>query len=291
MSKKPSATVIINAVGALAALTVVGWIAASLLSRDEPDICEGRYPVSTRLSLNSASGQPVSLSELQARFGSQNWGVLENVRVLPPDDAGADPNLEVTIEKDTGAGYKENTERGGVGFAWRPSDMIGSSPKAACLSYRVFLPEGMKFAEGGTLPGLMIGSDFDPRGEAVVGSGAVARPGWNKDGRLFVAFQYAAADGWKNPVTLGAKAHWPLGRWVKVEQELILNDPGKKNGILRVWLDGELVGENKTATFRGDDSVALAGVMADVHYGSVTMNGKAPDTTEILMSPFVVRWQ
>ena len=35
----------------------------------------------------------------------------------------------------------------------------------------------------------------------------------------------------------------PKGRWVRIEQELVLNTPGQADGIARLWLDGDLKAE------------------------------------------------
>ncbi len=291
MSQPVSAKFIVNSVGVLAALTVGGWLAYSAVQSDEPEICEGRYPTSTRFSLTSENGQPVSLSELQARIGSSEWGLMENARVLEPKDGDKHPVLEIRLAQGTSGGYKPDQQRGGLSFAWMPSEMREAAPKSACLSYRLFLPPDFAFAGGGSLPGLGIGESFEPRGDAIVGAGAAARPGWSREGYPMVNVQFATDDGWKNPAALNSKKKWPSGRWVNVEQEVILNDAGKKNGIVRLWLDGELIGENKKIGFRGDDTIVLSGVMADVHYGSVNNAATAPADTKIRLSPFVVRWQ
>jgi hypothetical protein len=158
------ASLIVNGAGAVAALIVVGWIGASWLETDEPEICEGRYPVSTRFDLASESGEPVALSELQARLGSSEWGLLENAKILGPDKGQDHPQLSVALREGTGAGYKSGQPRGGVGFTWLPISMREAAPKGACLSYRVYFPAKFDFGDGGTLPGLSIGTSFDPRG-------------------------------------------------------------------------------------------------------------------------------
>ena len=56
------------------------------------------------------------------------------------------------------------------------------------------------------------------------------------------------------------------GRWTKIEQEVVLNDPGQKNGTLRLWLDGELIAENQRVELRKDDKVMLTGVLAAIGY-------------------------
>jgi hypothetical protein len=291
MAQQIPAKALVNGVGALAALIVVGWLGYSALHDDGPMVCEGRYPSSTRFDLKSGNGEPVALSELQARLGAGEWGILQNGRVVADGAGNGAPSLAVSLAKGTGAGYREDQERGGASFNWIPAEMGANSPKAACLTYRVFLPDNWKFGNGGTLPGLAIGSEFNSRGEPVIGKGAAVRPGWNRDGLAIVTAQYATSDGWLNPVAVSSKSRLPLGRWTTVEQEVILNDPGQKNGIVRIWLDGALAGENKKLALRGDDSLALAGIISDIHYGAIGNPATAPDDVEIQLSPFVVRWQ
>jgi hypothetical protein len=76
-----------------------------------------------------------------------------------------------------------------------------------------------------------------------------------------------------------------------IEQEVILNEPGKKNGVVRIWLDGKFAGENKKLGLRSDAGLAMAGVRADVHFGSVLSPSVAPADTQVRLTPFVVRWQ
>lgn len=286
-----SPKLMVNAVGAIAALIVVAWVISSAFTTEEATVCEGRYPVSTRLSLMSESGEPATLSELQARFGASEWGLLNNAQVVKVGNGSNHPALAVTLGKGTGSGYNVEQSRGGIGLIWRPTELREDQPKAACLSYRLYLPKDLQFSSSGTLPGLMIGSNFDPRDSSTVGSGAVARVGWNREGLIFVSLQYATSEGWKNPLAFAAKKPWPLGRWITVEQEVILNDIGKKNGIIRLWADGVLIGETQKAGLRADAGLAMSGVAADVNYGNVKSLAEAPVETEIRLSSFVVRWQ
>jgi hypothetical protein len=291
MTPNLSYKIIVNGIGALAALIIVWWIVSTAFTSEEAAICKGRYPVATRLSLTSQSGVLASPSELQARFGSNEWGLLDNARVLPPASGSKEPVLAVTIAKGTGAGYKTGQERGGIGMIWRPSEMLQAEPRAACLSYRLFLPENMQFSSGGTLPGLLLGARFDPHGEPIVGEGAAGRLSWNREGLMYISLQYATRDGWKNPLAFTAKKPWPLGRWIDVEQEIILNDVGKKNGVVRLWVDQTLMGETERAGLRGEAGIAMTGMVGDVHVGSITLTSQAERDTEIKFSNFVLRWK
>lgn len=291
MSGIPVRTVV-NGIGAAAAAIVVGWAVLSMLESDQATVCEGRYASATRFSLADETGGALSSSGLQAHVGAGEWGVIENSAIVEGSSgASARHVLEVAIEKGTGSGHQDNLSRGGIGFAWMPFDMQEAAPDRACLSYRIRLPEDFDFGTAGTLPGLFLGSDFDPRGEPQAGLGAAARPGWHKGGAIGVRLQYAGNGAWQNPLAVPTKSAWPRGRWTAIDQEIILNEIGKKNGVVRLWIDGELVGENMKLGLRGDPALAMAGVLADVHYGAIGSAAAAPQDAKIQISPFVIRWK
>jgi hypothetical protein len=292
MNKQTSAKLIVNGVGVIAAAIVVGWTALSFFEDKSAKVCEGRYASSTRFALSDESGAALPISSLQARVGASEWGVLDNSRIIEGAEGSRSKHvLQVDLAKETGSGHKPSQTRGGVTFSWQPTEMQADAPSVACLTYQVFLPEDFAFASAGALPGLFFGKNFDSRGEPAIGSGAVARLGWNREGAMAVNLQYAGKDGWQNPVVLTSKTKWPLGRWVSVEEEIILNDVGKKDGVIRVWLDGELAGENAKLGLRSDPGLTMAGVLADVHFGTVSNASLAPKDLQIQLSPFVIRWQ
>lgn len=56
-------------------------------------------------------------------------------------------------------------------------------------------------------------------------------------------------------------------RWYAVEQYLKLNTPGKKNGILRAWIDGRLAFEKTDIRFRHVDSLKVEQLWMNVYHG------------------------
>jgi hypothetical protein len=63
----------------------------------------------------------------------------------------------------------------------------------------------------------------------------------------------------------------PLGKWVCVEQYLKLNTPGKRDGIARAWVDGELVFEKTDYLWRNTDQLKIYSYWLDYYRG-----GKEP---------------
>ena len=78
---------------------------------------------------------------------------------------------------------------------------------------------------------------------------------------------------------------------MKLEEEVVLNDPKQEDGILRVWIDGKLAIDRSNLIFRTRPEVAITGVGADVHYGRDDPVGGAPKDVTIWLTPLEIRWQ
>lgn len=158
--------------------------------------------------------------------------------------------LAVDIPRDTlsGMNFAVNLDSGG-GY------------EEAWLSYRVQFAEGFDFAPwGGKLPGLAGGPDGQ-HGNKVIPAGCVevdgsdgfsARSMWvswmdesdrqpvldqylyhmDKESNCGDTFLYEGASGL--PVL-------EAGRWYHVQHRVRVNEPGKRNGVVEAWLDGEQV--------------------------------------------------
>ncbi len=289
MAQQTSAKLIVNAVGGTALAIVAGWIMYTSFGSDAVSVCEARYLSSVRFALADEAGSPLTTSEFQARAGSSEFGILDNTEIASDDTAPEGHALQVRLAQGTSSGYGDSASRGGVGFMWAPQDLQATS--AACLSYSVYLPEKFSFSGPGVLPGLVVGQNFDARGEPSIGGGVVARPVWLKDGGSNVHLQFAGNDGWQNIAAGHSRKVWPRGRWVSVDEEFVLNTPGKKDGVVRLWVDGQLASENANLAVRQDENLQFAGVLADIHYGTVFNGSKAPEDTTLKLSSFVLRWQ
>jgi len=96
-----------------------------------------------------------------------------------------------------------------------------------------------------------------------------------------------------NPVIVQSRQDAPFakGRWIRIEQEIVLNAPKKSDGIVRVWADGVLMAERTDIAFRSKAETSLSSVLADVHYGSAEAAGGAVKDASIWLSPLELRWQ
>lgn len=279
MSRPSTYNLIYNVAGALIGLSLVGYIAYSFLSNDDEPPCTARYPAPTQFALETADGAPLSPIELQARVGLREWGVIENARVIPVEGStGA--ALEVKLASATDHATVAQRQANGIDFRWSPLGM--KSPNAACLSYSVWLPEGFAFNDGGgVLPGIIGG--LPAPAQSSIADRFAARLQWAGDGKgtLYVA---AAGHAYRE-VNFGGFP-LPVGRWMRVEQELVLNKPGEANGVVRLWADGALKAEDKGLDLRKNDNAKITGVLADVGY----MRQPGP-AASLRLSPFELAWR
>lgn len=278
-SKTKINSVLFNVSGIAVIVTVVGYMAFDLLRSSETPVCSSRYPTGRQFSLEASDGTPLTPIELQGRAGLREWGLLQNASVVASKGGPAARVLSVNLAT---TGDADDVNRNGVSFVWPLSEAVGA--KQACLSYAAKFPSHFKFKDPGLLPGLFGGAqqrDVD----ALHPEGAfVTRIAWGQTGDI--GADVRLPDGkayWQGAVR---NKPWPSGRWAKIDQEIVLNTPGKADGILRLWVDNRLQVERSGIMFRKGDMSGLGGVVADVRYAPT-----ASEPAEVQISPFVVRWR
>ena len=85
---------------------------------------------------------------------------------------------------------------------------------------------------------------------------------WIKDGQ--VVWRYLALDSRQTDQSYEVSAagdQLPLGRWFSLEMKVKLNTPGKRDGELRVWIDGREVLTCTQVFFRTTDRVHIRSVL------------------------------
>ncbi len=279
MSKHATYNLIFNAVGVLIGVTVVGYVAWSLFQVEREEPCRARYPAPTRFALATPAGAPLSPIELQGRAGLGEWGVLDNTKVVPTEEAPGTA-LEVKLAPVTNEAVHSDRHANGVDFRWMPLGLKSAS--AACFDYSVFIPEKFPFnEEGGALPGVLGGSP--PPDKSGGANRFAVRLQWTGDGKgiLYVAPAGAPFRG----INLSG---FPLapGHWMRVQQEVVLNTPGEANGIVRLWTDGELQAEDKGVDLRKDMTDGINGVLIDVGYLR-----QPAAAASLKFSPFEISWR
>ncbi|MFY0615254.1 MAG: hypothetical protein JXQ99_27245 [Hyphomicrobiaceae bacterium] len=272
--------------GGVFGLITVGLMIRSQLAPETYVSCTERYAQAGMFALERSSGALLGPAELQSKLAGHEWGVLHNIAIK--SDRAADPTVAMTVNFKAGgkADFKRRRAPSGVGFNWQPGHLRHAS--AACLSYSVKLPKKFKFGHGGTLPGLF-------------GAAKTARPGdvetfstrmrWLGLGKIGVQPITPKERKGYLMVLNEKRLDMPRGQWVEIEQEVVLNSPGQRDGVLRIWVDGRLQLNLGGLAFRKDAGTRFKGVIADTHYATGTMDwAPAPAATTVKLSPMIVRW-
>lgn len=279
----------VNSAAAGVAMLMVVLAVRGVMHKEVIPQCSERFASGTLFGLQNKAGEPVASADLQARLAGRDWGLLENLKLVTVKDGPATVAMQIALPRHVAKPEDEVQPKSGMGFTWLVPSF--AQAKAACLTYNIKLPEDFNFGTGGLLPGLFGGETSDMPQSATKGAFMV-RNGWGPEGiakaRTVTVSEPRGAGFEIDPESL----QLPRGRWVRIEQELVLNQPGADDGILRLWVDGKLYHENLKFAARGDERAQFRGVIADVHFGP---NGQTlaavPKSTSLQVTPFELRWQ
>jgi len=246
--------------------------------------CTERYHSMTAFHLERG-GVTLTAADLQASLGGKDVGVIDNVSVGPMKDAPAPLAMAVVLRQANATPQGSAESKGGATFPWEPRVLQGKA--GACLSYHVRFPAGFDFQRGGALPGIG-GADAGEQGDRFL-----ARLAWRPKGVGGVTVRVT-----ENGATRAVPAEregfeFPRGKWVKLEQEVVLNTPKKNDGILRVWVDGTLAIDRTDMSYRARPDVTVSRVSVDAFYGSGPDDPQTAATKDakVWLSPLEVRWQ
>lgn len=250
----------------------------------------GLSPCSTRLALVSSpqlapAGSAEDTEEIvEAAFDAERLiGVEENVELLPGDgEEGAFLRVRYPEESVNFGSADDETPLGGAAF-YTPF----AKTKVSCLHYRVRFQEDFEFAKGGKLPGLYAG-DAPSGGEKVSGKdGWSIRLMWRKDGEGEL-YEYIYNKKGKYGLSVGRGTFtFPRGRWVDIDLEVVVNDPGERNGQARLWVDGRPVVEQRDIVYSTEDDGPLeGGLMFSTFFGGSSESWASPKDQHVDFSDF-----
>jgi hypothetical protein len=125
--------------------------------------------------------------------------------------------------------------------------------------FRFKLSENFDYIKGGKLPGIA-GGKGNAGGKIPNGKdGWSVRMMWNDEGRL-VQYVYHP----DQPGKYGDAMFWEMqgkpvekGKWHTVQTMVQLNTPGKKNGVIASWINGNQVLKRKGMRFRDIDGLEI----------------------------------
>jgi len=267
---------LINAGAAVVGLFLIGYFVYSSMHSNAVLPCSQRFGAAMRFSLHTGGGKPLTPIELQARAGARDFGVIDNASVVSVPDGPASEVLEVKLRKLPAAADPSDTARNGIEFRWVPPGVKGSA--SACVSYSVWFPQNFEFSGGGTLPGVFATNAAQPSDVKITVS-----PQWDGAGKPLIG---TTADSGEIRHMFGQTTALPTGRWIKVDQEVTLNEPGQSEGTARLWIDGALAIEDKRIGLRSGADILLAGVLV------TAAHRRLPDEPGMLrLSPIDISWR
>jgi len=234
--------------------------------------CSHRVPLAWSFSFprTSLSGWLHSLPAYRI-WGTQNLAVQHE---------GSAAVLKVTYPKGSIDPATTTAPPGGAGFIY-PSPVPFSF---ACLAYDVGFEPGFEFAKGGKLPGLY-GGDA-PSGGADTSRGFSTRYMWRGGGAGEVYAYLPEKNGeYGESISPGAWAFTP-GQWQHLEQEVVVNNKGSRDGVLRVWIDDKLVVNWTNMLYRVSDDVLVAGLMFSTFFGGHDPSWASPRTQSTFFRNF-----
>ena len=266
---------------------VAGFISFvhTTFARPHVEVCSTRYHRQLIMRLDK-DGTPLTPNDVQAISNGQDEGLLDNLSIAQFSEGPVKYAMGVRLQQGTAEQRSNTSLPGGISLPWMPSAL--EQPTAACLSYKVFLPADFAFDQGGTLPGLF-GATINGQYGDTPSFGA--NLSWQAGGAPRFYLKIKSEKDERTAAFNTYDRTLPLGRWINVEQELVLNTPNQPDGVARLWLDGKLETEVKQVDIRATADVAISGVAGDIFFGGSATHGKAPKDATIWLSAFDVRWK
>lgn len=248
----------------------------------------------TTLIAASPTGTPLWFDGFESANWQQHWLIakegqwgLQNTQ-LTQDASGVFAKvLQVRYPKGSASptvSRKYGAPLGGTGFYGN----LGISPKNALrLSYYVRFSNNFDFVKGGKLPGLF-GGTGNSGGDIPNGKdGFSTRLMWRKNGDGEV---YAYLPTSKKYGTSIGRGSWQFkpGQWYHLEQQVELNQPGKNDGRIQVWVDGKSVINQNKLKFRTTDSLKINGIFFSTFFGGDDPSWATPKDVNVDFAKFSV---
>jgi hypothetical protein len=212
---------------------------------------------------------------------------LDRARVLPSDDQRFRHLLRVSYPAGSASERAARTDGTSHGGAQLYLVRRGGATDALNLRYYVRFPPGFDFVKGGKLPGLFGGSVTNDREIPDGTNGFSTRYMWRRAGagEVYAYLPTSVEQG----TSLGRGFWtWTPGRWICVEQRVRLNTPGRPDGTVTVWVDGERVYEATGLVFRTTADLKIDGLYFSTFFGGGDRSWATPRDQHADFAAFAV---
>lgn len=262
-------------------------------------VFESPSPLTDRaMELTALASLPVSATIWSGGFETNDWSKswsakirgdwgLENTEVITDPTNKFSQVLRVKYPAGSvspAVFRKYNAPFGGAGFH---ANLDMKPQNSLRLGYYVRFSENFDFVKGGKLPGLF-GGKVTSGGKIPDGTnGFSTRFMWRKDGEGEIYAYLPNSSSFGTSIGTGSW-RFQTGKWHHIEQEVVLNDPGRENGRIRVWLDGEQVLEQEDLNFRSTSELKIEGIFFSTFFGGGDKTWATPKDVYIDFADFSV---
>lgn len=294
MDKQKKTALMANLVG-IGAIAIIGvYFVHDLTYTEEAKPCSSHFAPPVSLNLQQNNGSLISPVTLQARSQSQDWGLLENLKIETTND---DPSLAVfDFALKHGDASSTAHKLGGAAFPWRPSQL--STAQSVCFSYNVRVPDKFEYGDGGILPGVASDGVWREAQDDDEGAEAFERklrvhPVWNENGQMDVLIYDPTDTRHNERLILSGKAALPPGVWNRVEMELVLNSADKPDGKVRMWINGDLAVNKENVEVAKEDKTRFQTAFYHVSRGTPAAGRGHADFQDasVELTPLELSWK
>ena len=194
----------------------------------------------------------------------KNFGLDQNITYMEEDGVNFIRVKYPEGSISSGQHKKTGSPLGGAQF-YKTSDMPVVDEYE--LSYKVRFSPNFDFVKGGKLPGLY-GGDRNASGQRIPDgkTGWSTRFMWRAKG---VGEVYTYMPSSKNHGSSLGRGDWRFetGVWHEIVQRVKLNTIGKEDGVVEVYLDGNLVHKSDDLVFRTVDTLKIDGLFFSTFFG------------------------
>ncbi|KAI8822162.1 uncharacterized protein EV422DRAFT_419526 [Fimicolochytrium jonesii] len=236
-----------------------------------------------------------SLNIVQEGYGQDN-------RAVVPDPSGGGKQV-LKVSYPMGSYNPAGSISGGTRFYAKPADV--STATVLSLEYQVYFPLGFEFVKGGRLPGIYGGRTACYGGDNHNDCFST-RYYWRKGGVGEIYVYVNSADqvdafcevpplstcngAYGNSIGRGAFS-FKAGSWQSVVQRITLNTPGKADGRVQVFSNGQEVIDFDKIVWRDAEDIKFEGIVFESFFGGADASWATPKDQTIYFRGLSMHWE
>lgn len=226
--------------------------------------CDGTTPLTFnrpwRISFDNLPIGKYEDNDWRTDWRCPEWKMgLNLLEVIDGEKAHSGKSLRIEYPKGVSSCTSETTC-----VNWKPS--LGGDFEQLYYGYRVRFPGDFEFVKGGKLPGVG-GGTTNSNGDIPTGyDGWSVRMMWDHDAKL-VQYVYHPDQPGKYGDIMDTKVPVMLDEWMTIQTKVVMNTLGKKDGVIKTWINGTVVIDRKDMQFRKTDELTIDRLLFAFFFG------------------------